>query len=729
MQVFWLGICYQTLKLTFVTWTGPMQDLLPLLNNPFIAGAVLLCGFVLLYLLYRLSKGLVRGMTVLMVKHQLRNSFSPLTITNAWNGFYSPQVFFGGKTHRLIPYIQENILTKKDKIYSHYLLFGDSGMGKTTAMIRLFAAYKYRLTGKDYQVRLVSLSDPGATRMLKGMGNKEKTVVLLDGLEDFYMAAKNYKTGMDQVLKDTEDYAKVIISVEKGFLPAKIEGEIQDELVKYTGDECYQLFGRMEMLHMDHAEAIKFSKRRLVAPDKDTRLRAKELMFRNPGLFHRPGWTKWMEPLVRSRQTASYPFEIYQIAAHSWLGHIKGSEEDKSRIFTFSAKLATTVWRKVADYKQWAILVEDAESLAKEYGVDLKAVLGTFLEEFPDGKIQFVHKGFLGLFLAWEAYYDDWPAEDTHFEALPEAASFFRQMCWKYTVGGKLPLKGKVRTLMHQEKRELQAITFDEIGEITRLYLDMSDLPDRRFLRGLTSLKGLYLDGAGLEMLNVLLLKEFPHQQLMVYLRETGKIKAVYHFDEAGGFQPVNFHPRFSPLLSVRPDATDRARKSRIPVLEIFANSPSDLPNEHCHPHPLPAGDVGDAVSMYRLHLGVAEMDLFNLVEIYVMDDSSRNVIFSNTYLPTMITYNLRDITNALVSIYGEDDRNMEEFGPDDEAQIEDGLWLGRKWFWKNSDRYPYPIHLYLEEPGHARLEVFGTFPAPSDSPDTSAEKEIENER
>lgn len=712
-----------------MTWNGPIKDLLPLLNNPFIAGAVLLGGAFILFLLYRLFKVLVRGLTVLLVKHNLRNSFSPLTIANAWNGFYSPQVFFGGKTDRLIPFIQENILTRKDKIYSHYLLFGDSGMGKTTAMIRLFAAYKYRLTGKDYKVRLVSLSDPGATRMLKGMGKKEKTVVLLDGLEDFYLAAKNYKTGLDQVLKDSEGYAKVIISVEKGFLPVKVEGEIQDESVKYTGDECYQLFGRMEMLHMDHAEAKKFSKRRLVAPDKDTRLRARELMFRNPALFHRPGWIKWMEPLVRSRQTASYPFEIYQIAAHSWLGHIKGNEDDKSRIFTFSAKLATTIWQKVADYKQWAIPVEDAQNLAGEFDVDLKVVLGTFLEEFPDGKIQFVHKGFLGLFLAWEAFYDDWPASETHFEALPEAATFFRQMCWKYTVGGKLPLKGKARTLNHQEKRELNAIAFDELGEITRIYLDISTLQDRRFLRGLTGLKGLYLDGAGPEMLNSLLLRELPHQEVVVYLREAGKIRAVYHFDEAGVFQPVNLHPRFSPLLSVRPDATERARKSRIPVLEIFANHPSELPNEHCHPHPLPAGDVGEAVSLYRLHLGVAEMDLFNLVEIYVMEDLSRNVIFSNTYLPTMITYNLRDITNALVAIYGEDDRNVEEFGPDDEAQIEDGLWLGRKWFWKNSDRYPYPIHLYLEELGRARLEVYGALPTPSESPDKSAEKEVENER
>ena len=58
--------------------------------------------------------------------------------------------------------------------------------------------------------------------------------------------------------------------------------------------------------------------------------------------------------------------------------------------------------------------------------------------------------------------------------------------------------------------------------------------------------------------------------------------------------------------------------------------------------------------------------------------------------------------------MYGEDDRNQATFTEDDIAQIEDGFWLGRKWAWEVSQSYENPINLYLEEPGKARLEIYG---------------------
>ena len=69
---------------------------------------------------------------------------------------------------------------------------------------------------------------------------------------------------------------------------------------------------------------------------------------------------------------------------------------------------------------------------------------------------------------------------------------------------------------------------------------------------------------------------------------------------------------------------------------------------------------------------------------------------------------NLEEILRRLVSVYGEDDWHREGFNLDDKAQIEEGHWTGRRWFWGNTDSYAFPVHMYMTSPGQVNLVVYG---------------------
>ncbi|MDX2247013.1 MAG: hypothetical protein SF052_09575 [Bacteroidia bacterium] len=704
-----------------------LEDLLRYLTNPWLALLVTGGLVFILVLIFRFLRFLFRELVILRFKNELRQDFSSATVRYAWKNFIPPVATRGPEEPVIfIPWMVKNILIKKNFEYSHYFLLGDSGIGKTTAMIRLYAAYRYSLNSRDFAVRLFSLADPSATFILKGLKNKEKTVLLLDGLEDNLMASYNYKAGLDKILTDTAGFAKVIISVQKGFLPPEVEGDFTRESVKYTGEECYQLFGRIELQPLAPKDSARFVSRHLSGLSGEDKYRLREEMIIHAELYSRPGWARWANALARSEQPAAYPYEIYKIAAHYLLGNIPGEEGQKEKIFAFSSDLAANIWKGADENRRWAMPLPEAEKLAGELGINLKDIEGTFLEMFPKGYVRFIHKGFLGLFVAWKAFYEEWLPGETHFSALPEAAEFFHQMCWQKALVKDHSLEGYARLVNSHERRELTSLSFREIREISRIYLKGDRLSDVRFLRGLPALKGLYLDDGVPLRANIV--RQLPHESVILYLRQNGSFAGIYDMWQ-GNLKSFSLHTRFSPLMSVIPDIPEKAISARKYILEVFSTRLRQLPNEACRPHPLPEGDLGETIDHYRLHLGVGEMELFNLVEIYVMEDLSRNIVFSNTYLPTLLSEQAADITNRLVQVYGEDDRNTAAFGPDDLAQIEDGYWMGRRWFWKNSDNYPYPVHLYMETPGKIKLEVFGILPEPESDREIRTTRESSDQR
>ncbi|MEZ4829403.1 MAG: hypothetical protein R3C61_24435 [Bacteroidia bacterium] len=703
------------------------EDLLLYLQNPWLA---LLAGGVaclLLYLLYRLGRGIINQTIRLMVRRDLKPWFSQGTVRNAWRNFIQPEITHGNHPPaNMIPWFIGTALTQKNFEYSHYLLIGDSGTGKTTAMIRLYAAFRYTLQARDFSVKLISLADPTATFSLKGYKNKEKTVLLLDGLEDNMLASHDYKAGLDNILTETAGFAKVVISVQKNFLPASVDGDSTRELIKYTGETCYQIFGRIELQPFSPQLSHRFVSKHLTGLSGQEKQRVREEMIMNPALFARPGWAKWSPAIGRSAQEeVRYPFEVYKIAAHYLLGNIRGEADQKEKIFAFASDFAANIWKGADQNRRWAMPLADAEKLAGDFGIQIQALRNTFLEIFPGGYVRFIHKGFLGLFVAWKAFFEEWTPSETYFDALPEAREFFHQMCWQKALNSDRSLEGYARLSSSAEKRDLSSLSFNEIHHISRLYLRGDRLADIRFLHGISALKGLYLDEGIPLRANVV--RHLPHEEVMIYIRQEGKIAGIY--DLAGGkLRGFQLHTRFSPLMSVIPDIPEKAIKARKRILDVFSTRLRRLPNDSCRPYPLPEGDTGEAIGLFQLHLGVGEMDLFNLVEVYIMEDGSRNIVFSNTYLPTLIHEQAAVITNRLVEVYGEDDRNTAVFGPDDLAQMEDGYWLGRRWFWKNSENYPYPVHLYMETPGKIRLEIFGILPEPVTDPENDQEREKSNQ-
>ncbi|MCB0837796.1 MAG: hypothetical protein KDD99_14085, partial [Bacteroidetes bacterium] len=89
----------------------------------------------------------------------LRLFYSRYSVFQAWDFFQKPQ-FYGeeAESQDFLDYFTQTVFQKKFFEYSYFFLLGPSGIGKSTALIRLYAKWKYALREEPLQIRLVSFS-------------------------------------------------------------------------------------------------------------------------------------------------------------------------------------------------------------------------------------------------------------------------------------------------------------------------------------------------------------------------------------------------------------------------------------------------------------------------------------------------------------------------------------------------------------------------------------------
>ena len=173
----------------------------------------------------------------------------------------NPTPFFQLKTpERLKDFFIDKVFVRRRDIDipNHYYLLGDSGSGKTNALVRLFYDYlhhyKHDYTNQEkkdclpYNIRIFSLRVENVFESINKVNvDKKGCILLLDALDENPMAQKpkeseEYKSFIQQLEKVYTDFAFVITTCRSQFF--SVEKEIPDthniakiELVPFNDDQ------------------------------------------------------------------------------------------------------------------------------------------------------------------------------------------------------------------------------------------------------------------------------------------------------------------------------------------------------------------------------------------------------------------------------------------------------------------------------------------------------------
>ncbi|NBJ95489.1 pentapeptide repeat-containing protein [Parablautia muri] len=302
---------------------------------------------------------------------------------------------------KLIPFFINKVFKNSDTRY--FVILADSGMGKTTFLLKLFFEY-YKKLIKEYDIVFIPLSLESSIERIRGIQNKTTTILLLDGLDEDRYAIEDYNKRLKDICDETELFYKVIISCRTQFFPDSDSeprhtkkrsfgvGKKSIEFVKYY----ISLFNEKEI-------NIYLSKKYNPIFERNKIRRSQKVIKNCPELMVRPMLLAYIDDLIEDKEREyNYAYEIYNQLVYSW---IEREAINNETLYNFSEKIAEYMYSNKTVYIKGNII----QKICEEYGIQLssfEAKTRSLLNRNANGIYKFAHKSILEFILANKAIKD-----------------------------------------------------------------------------------------------------------------------------------------------------------------------------------------------------------------------------------------------------------------------------------------------------------------------------------
>ncbi len=207
--------------------------------------------------------------------------------------------------------------TKEDKLY---LLLGDTGTGKTAALVHLYADYINCHTEQDYAIRILSLKHSSVFEEIERISNKTNCILLLDAMDENPMAQNpNKRTEFDnKINKICQDFAFVIITCRPQFFP---DEDSESNQVQASRGDTTTLYTRLKLSDFDESQVNEFLNLVFPSPtESEKREKAKKIVNNNIFISIRPLVLTYIKDIVESRRDINTTFDFYDNVVYE---HIK----------------------------------------------------------------------------------------------------------------------------------------------------------------------------------------------------------------------------------------------------------------------------------------------------------------------------------------------------------------------------------------------------------------------
>ncbi|MDX1909237.1 MAG: hypothetical protein SF053_19520 [Bacteroidia bacterium] len=660
-------------------------------------------------LLYRLVPVVQAGWRSLWAVRTLKRWYAPAVIRDALRPWRWPLAWAHAPETEAAYYLVHNWPAQSARLPDRIWVRSASLAGCTGVLIRAWSRARSPL--QTQHIDLVSLLVPDALAQVAAIRHPAQKTLLLDDAGTWLRQQPDMKAALEYLIMCTAQFRRVL-AVGEASLPGVFQPGSSPGTAEFTGDETCQTWQIWELLPV-HTAAIRQAIRPYARTGRERR-RLAALAQTHPDLWGRPGLIRGL--VYRSADHPDFRPVYRTQAVEGWL-QILGNQVSRQPSVT------EDWWRWLHNVVAWMVQhnttsIPEAEALACWPDPDHRPgrVPGPVLVRQADGRYGFFHQ----VMPAWLAASQ---ADKTVPGTWPDGPVFHLEIQIQRFLAIPAHAGTVCRTLDHPELRPLAETPASELTRITRLYAAYTLGTDWRWLRYLHHLRGVYLHATNQTPEPPASMTEaMPHDQVLIYLMRDQELAEVLSQQPteaalavAGG-RSIPIHAlAWTPLrLATQPDPVRRFRapvsarvRSRA-IMRLFDLPLLDLPDPSSAPIDRLINEDREEVRIFERIIGVAEQELFNRVRICLFADGVRNLILENTYRPTLLLSTLEQLTNRLYQVMGEDDEGLEGFGPDDAAQIEDGCWTGRRWLWKRSEAYAYPVHLFMAQPGKVWLVLFG---------------------
>lgn len=397
----------------------------------------------------------------------------------------------------LIPFFMDKVFQNKSQTDRFFIIMADSGMGKTTFMINLYASY-VKKNGTE-NIELIPLGYPDALREIdKVQASKRKdTILLLDAFDEDNHAIEDYKSRLKTILQKAHDFKEIIITCRTQFFPSEVEEPKETGVLKFGDAGGEYVFRKLYISPFDDLDIKKYLKKKYSFFRKKKQQKAEEIVQQSPNLMVRPMLLSYIDDLIESSTKYERTYQIYQELIKKWIDRevqrrVKGKQEYKDQLYKFSRVIANNIYENQKKREGFFIEGNEVLHFSRQQDVDLQELelkSRSLLNRDVQGRYKFSHKSILEYFLALEAFENPSFIKDGNFDGIEQTEIFLQEMYYDKVVS----IEGEFRLSTNVTNQPFESLKLSEMKDVIYISIKKIDSDILRVLKGFTSLEILSL--------------------------------------------------------------------------------------------------------------------------------------------------------------------------------------------------------------------------------------------
>lgn len=298
-----------------------------------------------------------------------------------------------------------------------YLILGDSGMGKTTFILNLYAKLNLSFQSLFYKTtyKLIPLGEPfeAVERSINNVENKKDTILFLDGLDEspLFLTERQANSHFEKIIEFVKDFKIVLITCRTHFFLSSKDEPYELRIKKYgVNSNSFHVIKKIYISPFDELDVKKYINKKFKFYQIQKRKTAISLVDNIPDLFIRPMLLSYIEILIDDNHKYKTKYQIYETLLEGWITResYKNCSDDKERanyqnkLHQFSYSLSNYIYEKYAEYGI-SVDLRIARVLAKHNKVNLNQIdvqNRSFLNRTSVGEYKFSHKSILEYLLS-----------------------------------------------------------------------------------------------------------------------------------------------------------------------------------------------------------------------------------------------------------------------------------------------------------------------------------------
>lgn len=290
----------------------------------------------------------------------------------------------------------------EDSAGKFYLVLADSGMGKTTFILRLYRECLRRYnSSRKPEVKLIPLTDPNCLATLQKIENPENTILLLDAFDENKEAISDCHKFFDELVKATASFNKVVITCRTQFFPNRKEEPAITSFIQVGGRNKRTEIVKKYLSPFNDEEVKLYLKKRFRF-NRKLQKRAYKIVRKVPNIMARPLILNWINFLCDSNEDYQFSYQIYDTIITKWIQREYLGASERS-LFELSRSIADYMFRT----ETTTIPAKKVEEIASQKKINLEPIIAksrSLLNRNGLGEYKFAHRSFLEYFIVFSIF-------------------------------------------------------------------------------------------------------------------------------------------------------------------------------------------------------------------------------------------------------------------------------------------------------------------------------------